>query len=238
MITRERPGRFTTSEETWFVVLPLPTGCVGSLADRALLLPYPELCFDRSCHRSRSTCRGERRRHRCCFRTWSTLPSPFPKTGQRKTGNLIALFSLVFSQINVEIAHLRRPPTKTYSLARERYIEMHEQSWCPPGIREAVQRSKRVSSPLTAAVSADALIPSFVAAVLMMMWTTRMWPIQQRAPVDCVVEVLEEVIGELEGGKGDKAEELTVVDFCSGDGGVSILSSFPPTSPSTVEQAN
>lgn len=48
-----------------------------------------------------------------------------------------------------------------------------------------------------------------------------MYPIQQRAPVDCVVEVLEEAVTQLEGDNKLKSNDLTVVDFCSGDGGVS-----------------
>lgn len=54
-----------------------------------------------------------------------------------------------------------------------------------------------------------------------MMWTTRIWPVQSRAPVDCVVEVLEEVVDQIQCTTSGKKEDLTVVDFCSGDGGVS-----------------
>lgn len=85
-------------------------------------------------------------------------------------------------------------------------IELHEQPWTHPAIRDGVQK------------------------ILTKVWTTRIVPVQQRAPVECVGEVLEEVIRKLEegsegmdkkrDGQQQKVEgDITVVDFCSGAGG-------------------
>ncbi|KAK4688067.1 hypothetical protein P7C73_g2033, partial [Tremellales sp. Uapishka_1] len=82
--------------------------------------------------------------------------------------------------------------------SRPRLIEIHEQTWCPPFLRQSVQ------------------------VMLTAVWTTRVPPFQSLAPYEAVSDTLESLIADIEtedATSGEKMDRLRIVDFCSGAGG-------------------
>jgi len=80
------------------------------------------------------------------------------------------------------------PPRRP--VVRRRYIEFHEQSYIPAFIRQPIQD------------------------MLTLAWTARVPVLQQQAPAELAVDVLERVVDGLSTGGN-----TSVVDFCSGAGG-------------------
>ncbi len=80
---------------------------------------------------------------------------------------------------------------------RPRFIEIHEQSWCPAFIRQAVQN------------------------MLTHMWTHRIPPFEKLAPYEAVADILERVCDQVEEEDdiSDEKRPLGIVDCCSGAGG-------------------